>query len=149
MSQSLSKIYLHIIFSTKNRENLISADLRQPLYNYMAGILNNIGSKAYEINGVSDHVHVLCLYPRTITVADLLRNLKSDSSKWFKSNSKQSTFSWQAGYGAFSISHSDVAKVRHYIQNQEKHHSTRTFQDEYRLFLQKYKVDYDEKYVWD
>ena len=115
----------------------------------MAGILNNIGSKAYEINGVSDHVHVLCLYPRTITVADLLRNLKSDSSKWFKSNSKQSTFAWQAGYGAFSISHSDVAKVRHYIQNQEKHHSTRTFQDEYRLFLQKYKVDYDEKYVWD
>ena len=149
MSQSLSKIYIHLIFSTKNREAWITSNTRQPLHNYMAGILNNIGSKAYEINGTADHVHVLCLHPRTITVADLLRNLKSDSTKWYKSQTQQSAFAWQAGYGAFSVSHSDVGKVRHYIQNQEEHHRTKTFQDEYRLFLQKYQINYDEQYVWD
>ncbi len=149
MPQSLAKIYLHIIFSTKNRNPTLSSNTRQPLYNYMAGILKNHRAEAYEINGTSDHVHVLCLLPRTIAVADLLRHLKSDSTKWYQSENQQPTFAWQSGYGAFSVSQSEVGKVRNYIQNQEEHHRHHTFQEEYRLFLKRYNVEYDEKYVWD
>jgi len=149
MSQSLSKIYLHLIFSTKNRESLITPTTQKPLYDYIAGVLQNNDTKALEINGTADHIHILCQFSRTITVADLIRDLKSSSSKWYRSNHNSPEFSWQAGYGAFSVSHSDVGNVRNYIQNQEEHHRTRTFQEEYRLFLDRYQIPYDEKYVWD
>ena len=149
MPQSLSKIYLHLIFSTKNREPIITSQNQKPLNNYIAGILKNLGLHAIEINGTADHIHILCQFSRTITVADLIRDLKSNSTKWYQSENPQSSFAWQNGYGAFSVSHSDVGKVRNYIQNQEEHHRTKSFQEEYRLFLDRYQIPYDEQYVWD
>jgi len=149
MPQSLSKIYLHVIFSTKNREPWLTDKTRQPLYNYMAGILKNHGASALEIGGVQDHVHLLLVHSRTLTVADLIRDVKSSSTKWLKVDRGLIDFGWQSGYGAFSVSHSDVGQVRNYIQRQEAHHKARTFQDEYREFLKRYEVEFDERYVWD
>jgi len=151
MSQSLSQVYLHIVFSTKNRIPFLQdKSVRQDLHSYMAGTCRNLESPSIIVGGVADHVHVLCRLAKTLTVSDLIRELKRESSKWTKEQSTDlANFYWQNGYGAFSISPSHVEALTTYIANQEEHHKTETFQDEFRRLLAKYHIEYDEKYVWD
>jgi REP element-mobilizing transposase RayT len=151
MSQSLTQIYLHIIFSTKDRiPHLKDKPLRDTLYAYMAGICKNLESPALIIGGVEDHVHLLCRFSKKLAVADFLKELKRDSSKWIKTEApSMAEFHWQAGYGAFSISPSHVDILKKYIDNQEAHHRTESFQDEFRRICRKYGVPIDERYVWD
>ena len=151
MPQSLAQIYLHIVFSTKDRRPFLQNDsIRDEMHNYLGGICNNIKCPTLRVGGVSDHVHLLCRLSRTITVADLVQELKRESSKWVKTKSNLlGDFHWQNGYGAFSISPGHVEEVRSYIANQEEHHRTVTFQDEFRRLLTKYGVEWDERYVWD
>jgi len=150
MPQSLAKVYVHIIFSTKNRLRFITKKIKNELYAYISGILINIKSDVIKINGTEDHLHVLCTLPRTISIAKLLEEIKKSSSKWIKTKGEEwSTFSWQDGYGIFSISQSILQKTLDYIENQEEHHKEMSFQDELRKFLESYNIDYDEKYLWD
>ena len=149
MPQSLSKVLVHLIFSTKHREPLIGPEIRPRLHAYMVGILDNLKSPSLQTGGVADHVHILCLLSRTISQAELVEEVKKSSSKWMKAEGGVPGFSWQAGYGAFSIGESQADTVIKYIQNQEEHHRKVTFQDEFLNFLERYKVAYDERYVWD
>ena len=151
MPQSLAKIYLHLVFSTKDRRPFLrERGLRQELHAYMAGACRQMNSPSLVVGGVEDHVHLLCFLSRTITIADLVKELKRESSKWIKTKSqKDADFRWQGGYGAFSISPAHVDDLRRYIENQEEHHRRESFQDEYRRLLKKYEVEYDERYVWD
>jgi len=150
MPQSLSKVLVHIIFSTKNRHNFISKEIKDELCRYISGILKNIKSEPVMINGVSDHIHILCTLPRTITQAGLLEEIKKSSSKWIKTKYRSfEKFAWQSGYGIFSVSSSLIKNVVTYIKNQEEHHKKVTFQEEFILFLKKYNIEYDERYLWD
>jgi REP element-mobilizing transposase RayT len=150
MPQSLSLVIIHVIFSTKERRLLIDADTRAKLHAYLATVARNAECEAYRVGGVADHVHLAIRLSRTITIAKLIEELKTSSSKWRKTQSSDlGAFSWQRGYGCFSVGPSDLDSLCAYIDGQEKHHATRTFQDEYRMFLKKYGVEYDEAYVWD
>jgi REP element-mobilizing transposase RayT len=138
------------IFSTKRREPLVTPDVASSLYGYMAGILQAKQCPTLVIGGMPDHVHALFVLARTRSLSEVVEDLKKDSSKWIKTQAASFRgFYWQAGYGAFSIGQSSVEETRRYIENQTEHHKTRTFQDEYRLFLTKYGVSFDERYVWD
>ena len=120
------------------------------LYSYLGGICNNLDSQVVKIGGYSDHVHILCMLSKKIALTRLLEELKSHSSKWMKTkDATLKNFYWQDGYGAFSVNPAQVEYVITYIHNQQEHHRKKTFQHEYRAFLKKYKVDYDERYVWD
>jgi putative transposase len=151
MSQSLTQIYLHIVFSTKHREPFLAAKpLREQTHAYLAGICTNLESPALLVGGVADHVHLLCRLSKNLAVAVFLRELKRESSKWVKTQSSDlAHFHWQGGYGAFSISPAHVELVKGYIANQEEHHQRETFQDEFRRLCRKYGVAIDERYVWD
>ena len=149
MPQSLSKVLVHLIFSTKNREPFIAQPIRPRLHAYITGILDNLRSPSLQTGGVADHVHILFALSRTISPAELVEEVKKGSSKWMKDDGGVPGFFWQAGYGAFSIGESQAESVIRYIQNQEQHHRKVTFQEEFRKFLQRYKVAYDERYVWD
>jgi putative transposase len=151
MPQSLARIVLHIVFSTKHRTPFFrEVSLRSHLHAYMAGLLQNIGCEPVLINGVEDHVHVLCNLSRTVTVAKMVEELKTGSSKWMKQQGPASSnFHWQGGYSAFSVSQSNVEAVRKYIVGQEEHHRTMSFQDELRALCRKHGIQMDEKYVWD
>ena len=150
MPQSLSSILIHLFFSTKNREPFITPEVEAELYPYMAAIFKAMKSPALIINGTSDHLHTLLSLSRVVTIADVVEEVKTESSKWIKSKGREfRNFHWQSGYGAFSIGQSQVPTVRRYITRQKEHHRRVTFQDEYRKFLEVYEVDYDERYVWD
>lgn len=151
MPQSLSQIWLHIIFSTKNREPVLSdKQVREKVYAYLAGICNQMNSRALIVGGIADHVHILCNHSKNLALKDLIQNVKQDSSKWIKRQWPHlNHFYWQQGYGAFSVSPVHVDKVRHYIATQEEHHRNVGFQDEFRSFMERYQVSYDERYVWD
>ena len=151
MTQSVAQIYVHIVYSTKNRERFLAdRDLRQRCHAYLAGACNKLDCPAIEVGGYDDHVHILCRLGKTIQVAELIRELKRESSKWMKDQSPDlADFYWQAGYGAFSISPADIPRVQEYIRNQEEHHQTVTFQDEFRRICRKYGVELDERYGWD
>jgi REP element-mobilizing transposase RayT len=149
MPQSLSKVLVHLIFSTKHREPWIGPDIRQRLHGYIVGILDNLKSPSLQTGGVADHVHTLFVLGRTVSQADLVEEVKKSTSKWMKAEGGVPGFTWQAGYGAFSIGESQADTVIKYIQNQEAHHRKVTFQEEFRRFLERYKVAYDERYVWD
>ena len=150
MPQSLSLVIIHVIFSTKDRHPFLYQDTRPKLHAYLATVARNIGCEAYRVGGVADHVHLAIRLSRTVTIADLVQDLKTSSSKWVKAQSPDlATFSWQRGYGCFSVGPSGLEPLRAYIDDQEKHHETRTFQDEFRIFLKKYGVEYNEAYVWD
>ena len=150
MPQSLANILIHIIFSTKMRRPFIQPEIIDDLHNYMGGIARYHQSQVHEIGGVADHVHLLVSLPRTLTLSRLIEEVKKGSSKWMKTNgAKYHNFAWQNGYGAFSIGQSSFDNVRQYIQNQEERHKTVKFQDEFRAFLRKYNIEYDERYVWD
>ena len=150
MGQSLSKVYVHITFSTKNRENLIDKAIETPLFNYLGGVCKAMKCSPIQVGGHRNHVHVLCLLSKNISQADLLEELKKRSSKWIKTQgSAYTNFYWQRGYGIFSVNPSEIEVVINYIKNQEAHHQKKTFQGEFRAFMKKYKVEYDERYVWD
>jgi REP-associated tyrosine transposase len=148
MPQSLSSILIHLIFSTKNREPFLTPEIDSELYPYIASIFKAMKSPALIINGTTDHLHTLFSLSRVITIADLVEEVKTESSKWIKTKGREfRNFHWQSGYGAFSISQSQVATVKRYIGRQKEHHRRVTFQDEYRKFLKAYEVEYDERFV--
>lgn len=150
MPQSLSRILVHLIFSTKNRERFLTPEIRTELHPYLAAVLREDGCPSLQTGGVEDHVHLLFGLSRTRTVAQVVETVKTSSSKWIKTKGQAfAEFHWQAGYGAFSVSQSNAAAVTRYIQEQEEHHRKITFQEEYRRFLKLYQVPYDESYVWD
>jgi putative transposase len=150
MPQSLSKIILHLVFSTKNRARLILPEFSADLHAYIAGICTTVKSHAYKIGGTENHVHIACSLPRTITVGDLLEAIKTGSSKWMKSKStRSSSFAWQAGYGAFSCGQSQLPVLINYIENQNEHHRDKKFEEELIELLKLYEVEYDERYLWD
>jgi len=150
MPQSLSYLLTHIVFSTKDRAPVLDATVRPALHAYLATVARNVDCECFRVGGVADHVHLAVRLSRTTTMAQLVEELKTSSSKWLKTQSPAlSAFTWQRGYGAFSVGPSDLDALLHYIDNQEEHHRTRTFQYEYRAFLTKYGIAYDERYVWD
>ncbi len=151
MPQSLAQIYVHIVFSTKNRQPYLSdASVRRDMHQYLAGICHNTGSPAIEVGGVEDHVHVLCRLAKTQAPSDLIKTLKQASTTWAKqTHASLSNFYWQRGYGAFSISPGHVADLRRYILDQEQHHKGVSFQDEFRRLCKIYGVQLDERYAWD
>jgi putative transposase len=151
MSQSLAQIYLHIVFSTKERMPLLAdQSIHEEMQSILGGGCNKLECPVLRVGGVEDHVHILCRLGRTIAVADLVKELKRESSLWVKSKwPALAGFHWQKGYGAFSISPKHVEPLRGYIDNQEAHHRKESFQDEFRRLLVKYGLDWDERYVWD
>jgi len=151
MSQSLAAVYLHLIFSTKNRKPFLrNVPLRNELHAYLGGISKNLGCEPLIVGGIEDHVHLLCRFSRTLTISDWVKEIKRASSLWVKSKETSlDDFSWQAGYGAFSTSQSAVEQVRTYILKQEEHHQKHTFQDEFRAFLKQHQIEWDERYIWD
>ena len=151
MPQSLAKVLMHIVFSTKSRYPFfVDKNLREEMHAYLGGTCNNLDCPVLTVGGVADHVHILCALSRNLSIAKLVGEIKRGSSKWVKTNGRILTkFAWQNGYGAFSVSQSDVERARKYIATQEEHHRKKTFQDEYRAFLKEYEVEYDERYVWD
>jgi putative transposase len=150
MPQSLSFLLVHIVFSTKDRSPVLDPSLRSALHAYLATVARNAECECYRVGGVEDHVHLAIRLSRTITTAKLVEELKTSSSKWLKEQSPAlANFAWQRGYGVFSVGPSDLDALRRYIDCQEEHHRTRTFQKEYRTFLAKYGVEYQERYVWD
>ncbi len=150
MPQSLSSILIHLIFSTKHREAFITPEIESELHPYMATIFRGLKSPALAIDGTSDHIHTLFALSRVVTIADLVEEVKTESSKWIKRKGPEfKNFHWQNGYGAFSIGQSQAADVKRYIQSQKQHHRRATFQEEFRKFLKSYQIEYDERYVWD
>jgi putative transposase len=148
--QSFVQILVHLIFSTKNREPLLPDDIRPELHPFMATILKGKECPAILISSVEDHAHVLFHLSKNHALCDVIESLKKDSSKWIKTKGRNyRNFHWQSGYGAFSVSQSNVAQVVRYIGKQKEHHRRRTFQEEFRAFLKRYQVPYDERYVWD
>ena len=148
MPQSLSKVYLHIIFSTKERKPLITTEIKPILQAYVITLGANLAVFTEEIYANPDHIHWLCTLPRTLSIADLVQKVKISSSNKITSLGLNN-FHWQKGYAAFSVSHSKLGIVKKYIQNQEEHHRKQTFKEEYVRFLEEYRMDYDPKYVWD
>ena len=149
MANTYSQVHLHFIFAPKNRQGLIGSDWEIALYKYITGIVEARQHKMIVINGMSDHLHMLVGFRTTQSIADFMQDVKADSSQWINANRFcNSRFEWQAGYGVFSYSKSQVPDVIHYIQTQKEHHRKVTFQDEYRLFLEKFEVDFDERYVF-
>ena len=150
MPQSLSNILLHLVFSTKNREALLTTEIREELHGYLSGIIENQGGSLIKAGSVEDHIQLLLVHPRTCSPADLVKEIKVGSNMWLKDKGPQwKAFQWQSGYGIFSISPSHKEALIEYIANQEEHHRKVTFQEEYRRLLGKYGVQYDERYVWD
>lgn len=150
MPQSLVKMLVHIVFSTKNRANLITPKVEPDLFGYMSGIIENNKSKLILANGTANHVHLLVSLGKTISISELIGDIKRDSSKQIKliSNSFQD-FHWQEGYGAFSVGQTQVKDVMKYIASQKEKHTKKSFESEFRYFLKKYEIEYDERYVWD
>jgi putative transposase len=150
MSHTYSKLLSHIIFSTKNREALIPADLQPQLHSYVGGIVRDLGGSALAVGGVADHVHLLALFPPRIAISDAMREVKAGSSRWMKDKLKtRGGFAWQTGFSAFSVSQSRVAETVTYIEGQAEHHRRKTFQEELLEFLNNYEIEYDEQYLWD
>ena len=149
MSQSLARLLVHLVFSTKNRVSFLqSPQLRSEVHAYLTATLRALDCAPVQVGGVADHVHLLFGLSRTISLAELVKHLKTSSTKMIKEKGHQG-FSWQTGYGAFSVSESNKSAVIAYIANQEMHHLKMTFQEEIRAFLKKHSTRFDERYVWD
>jgi REP element-mobilizing transposase RayT len=150
MPQSFVSLNYHLIYSTKNREPVLSAELRPRLFAYVGGLLRSERACLLAASGMPDHAHWLVSIHQQTSVADLLRLMKSASSRWIHETfTELRGFGWQAGYGAFSVSYSGLPRVRQYIDSQEDHHRIITFQDEFLLFLRRHRIEFDERYLWD
>ena len=150
MGQSLSKMFVHLVFSTKHREPLLVQPLRGQVHAYLATVLKNQDSPAVKVGGASDHVHILFRLSKNRALAQVVEEIKTSSSKWIKTQGRAlGGFHWQNGYGGFSVSCGEVDGLAKYIEQQEAHHRAVSFQEEYRRFLETYGVEYDERYVWD
>jgi putative transposase len=149
MPQSYTDILVHAIFSTYRREALIDDTLADDLYGYIGGIARNTKATLLAAGGMPDHVHLLLGVHPSMAAADLLRTIKTNTSKWVHEKRGMPEFKWQTGYGAFSVSRSNVEHVKQYIANQKEHHRTMTFQEEFIAFLKKHGVEYDERYIWE
>jgi len=150
MPQSLSQVIVHIVFSTKGRQKWLDAGIAPRVHAYLATVCRDHDCQAYRVGGVTDHVHLAVRLGRTISQADLIETIKTSSSAWIKKQGDiYRSFFWQRGYGAFSAEFSRLESLIHYIDTQEEHHRTKTFQEEYREWLRKYQIEFDERYVWD
>lgn len=150
MPQSLTKCFVHVVFSTKDRANLIPKVHLQDVHSYIGGIVNGTGCNSVCVGGTENHIHILCALSRSITISEMVRAVKANSLKWIHELfGLLHPFHWQSGNGLFSISHSHVEAVRQYIENQEEHHRRVTFKDEYLRLLKLYQIEYNEQYVWD
>jgi putative transposase len=152
MSQSLAKVIVHIVYSTKNRGPWFKdPGLRTELHAYNATVLQNeADSPALLINGTEDHIHILCQLSRKLPIMTVIKASKTETSKWIKKRAPElKPFQWQSGYGIFSVSESNVEQVKRYIANQEQHHEKMTFQDEFREICSRHGIEIDERYVWD
>jgi putative transposase len=150
MGQSLVKQYIHIIFSTKRQEPLILNSIENELFAYIGSICKNLECFPIIIGGYKNHIHVLCLLSKKIALMKLVEEIKSHSSKWIKTkDTRLKNFYWQNGYGAFSVSSSQVEIVKNYIENQHNHHKVKTFQEEYIEFLNSNQIEFDQRYLWD
>ena len=150
MANTYSQIYIHIVFAVKGRQNLIRAEIREELHKYITGIITNRDQKLLSIFCMPDHTHLLIGLKPSISISDLARDIKAGSSKFINDNKlNKGKFSWQEGFGVFSYSRSQIDTVIKYIQNQEKHHNKKSFKEEYIDFLEKFAVEYDEKYLFE
>ncbi|MBL8004666.1 MAG: IS200/IS605 family transposase [Candidatus Kapabacteria bacterium] len=150
MGQSLVKNYIHIVFSTKNRSPYIQPNVETELHKFLSEICNKLQCTVIKVGGFTDHIHILCLLSKNIALSKLVGELKSRSSMWMKT--KDATlehFYWQDGYGAFSVNPTHIDAVITYINNQHEHHKNNSFEEEYKAFLHKYSIDYNEQYLWD
>ncbi|MDZ7755849.1 IS200/IS605 family transposase [Rhodohalobacter sp.] len=149
MANTYTQIHIHTIFAVQNRQSLIRNDWCDDLYKYITGIVQNHNHKVLQINGMPDHVHLLLGFRPTQSLSELMKYVKQDSTKWINQNAfVNGRFSWQEGYGAFSHSRAQVPQVVKYIQNQEEHHKKRSFREEYLDLLEKFEVDYDERFIF-
>ena len=151
MPQTLSKILLHTVFSTKHRQPFLKdCGVRAEVHDYLGGTCKGMGYNPLIVGGASDHVHLLTVQSRTMAISDWIRDLKRSSSSWFKNKFRpKGDFHWQSGYGVFSVGRSEVETIKGYIRGQEAHHGTITFKEEYRRLLKQHEVEFDERYVWD
>jgi REP element-mobilizing transposase RayT len=150
MPQSLSAVYIHLVFSTKNRHPFLPDEsLRKDLHSFLGGTSKTLECPTLLVGGVEDHVHLLARFGRTITQADWVKELKRVSNLWLRDEGGLTNFEWQSGYADFSVSQSNLEQVKRYIANQEEHHRKPSFQDEVRALLTKHQVDWDERYIWD
>lgn len=150
MANTYSQIYIHIVFAVKGRQNLIRAEIREELHKYITGIITNRDQKLLSIFCMPDHTHLLIGLKPSINISDLVRNIKAGSSKFINDTKLiKGKFSWQEGFGVFSYSRSQIDTVIKYIQNQEKHHHKKSFKEEYIDFLEKFAVEYDERYLFE
>ncbi len=150
MSQSLSQLYVHLVYSTKHRAPCLTEALRPRLWAYTAVVLKNLDCVPIEVGGIADHVHILTLLSKNLSAAKLVEEVKKPTSKWLKTQDPAlHEFHWQSGYGIFSIGRSELSMVREYIMTQDEHHKTVSFQDEFRRLLKEHGVEFDERYVWD
>ena len=149
MGHTSATLLVHLIFSTKQRRSSISADIREDLRAYMGGIVREMNGSALAINGTADHVHLLVRIPPVCSIAEVVRVVKTNSSRWVHQKwPSRRQFGWQTGYGVFSVSESSVTAVEKYIAEQEEHHRRRSFQEEFVQFLKRNKISYDERYIW-
>src|SRR5258705_3961620 len=150
MANTYSQIYIQTVFAVSGRLSLVRADFKEDLYKYITGIVKNKGQKLISINGMEDHLHILIGLKPAMALADLVRDIKADSSEWVnRKKLARGKFGWQEGYGAFSYGHSQLDMTISYIQNQEKHHRRRSFKNEYLTLLQKFEIEFKEKYVFE
>ncbi len=150
MAGTFSQIYIQVVFAVKGRENLIAKTWKDDLHKYIAGIIKGKEQKSIIVNGMPDHIHAFIGLRPAITISDLVRDIKNNSSNFINDNKfVRGKFSWQDGYGAFSYGHSQIDKVYNYILNQEKHHKKKTFREEYLEFLKKFEIKHDDKYLFE
>jgi REP element-mobilizing transposase RayT len=150
MSQSLSKVYVHITFSTKKRYPFIDENIKEELWTYIGGLCKALECNPIRVGGHHDHIHICCILSKKTTQIKLLEEIKKESSRWIKTKGRRyAKFYWQDGYGIFSVNPAEIDKVVKYIDNQYEHHKKRTFQGEFVRFLNKYGVKYDDRYLWD
>ncbi|MHC0444483.1 IS200/IS605 family transposase [Flavobacterium sp. 3-218] len=149
MADTYSQLYVQIVFAVKGRQNLISQKWKDEIYKYITGIITNQKQKLIAINGMPDHIHILVGIKPNITLSDLVRDIKSNSSKFINEQKwTNGKFEWQKGFGAFSYSHSQLTNVIKYIENQEEHHKTKTFKEEYIAFLKLFDIDFKDEYIF-
>ena len=149
MAQSLSKLYVHIVFHIKNNDILICPEEEKELYAYIGGVIKANDAIPIKINGTENHIHVLTTMSKNLPLSKFVEEIKRNSSRWIKNKGEHyQFFRWQGGYGAFSVSQSKVSTVEKYIENQKEHHKKETFREEYVKFLQEYNIDFDEKFLW-